>query len=44
MHLTLADFLVVIGLFFIFLVFRENTYTSVLIEVNEDQKVVSTGP
>ena len=40
----LADFLVVIGLFFIFLVFRENTYTSVLIEVNEDQKVVSTGP
>ena len=40
----LADFFVVIGLFFIFLVFKENTYTSVLIEVNEDQKVVSTGP
>ena len=40
----LADFFVVIGLFLIFLVFRENTYTSVLIEVNEDQKVVSTGP
>jgi protein-S-isoprenylcysteine O-methyltransferase Ste14 len=40
----LADFFVVLGLFFIFLFFRENTYTSVLIEVNEDQKVVSTGP
>ena len=40
----LADFFVVLGLFLIFLVFRENTYTSVLIEVNEDQKVVSTGP
>ena len=40
----LADFFVVLGLFFIFLVFKENTYTSVLIEVNEDQKVVSTGP
>jgi protein-S-isoprenylcysteine O-methyltransferase Ste14 len=40
----LADFFVVLGLFVIFLVFRENTYTSVLVEVNEGQKVVSTGP
>jgi protein-S-isoprenylcysteine O-methyltransferase Ste14 len=40
----LADFFVILGVFLIFLVFRRNTYTSVLIEVNKDQKVVSTGP
>ena len=39
-----ADALVVLGLLMIFLVFKENSYTSVLVEVNEDQKVVSTGP
>ncbi len=35
---------VAVGLLIIFLVFKENTYTSVLVEVNETQKVVSTGP
>ena len=28
----------------VFLVFKENSYTSVLVEVNEGQKVVSSGP
>jgi protein-S-isoprenylcysteine O-methyltransferase Ste14 len=36
--------LVGLGLFFVFLVFRENTYTSGAIEVAEGQKVISTGP
>ncbi len=40
----LADVIVVLSLFLVFLVFRENTYTSAIIEVNEDQKVISTGP
>jgi protein-S-isoprenylcysteine O-methyltransferase Ste14 len=40
----LGDILVVIGLYFIFLVYKENTYTSATIEVAEGQKVISTGP
>jgi protein-S-isoprenylcysteine O-methyltransferase Ste14 len=39
-----GDAFVVLGLTTIFLVFRENTYTSVLIEVSEGQRVISTGP
>ena len=39
-----GDALVAIGFFLIFLVFRENTYTSSIIEVANDQKVISTGP
>jgi protein-S-isoprenylcysteine O-methyltransferase Ste14 len=39
-----GDFLVAIGLVFIFLVFRENTYASGAIEVDAGQKVISTGP
>lgn len=35
---------VVIGFVLVFLVFRENTYSSGIIEVAKDQKVVSTGP
>lgn len=43
--LSLAgDIFVVLGLLVIFLVFKENSYTSVLIEVNTGQKVISTGP
>jgi protein-S-isoprenylcysteine O-methyltransferase Ste14 len=38
------DVFVALGLLTIFLVFKENSYTSVLIEVNEGQKVISTGP
>jgi protein-S-isoprenylcysteine O-methyltransferase Ste14 len=39
-----GDVLVAIGFYFIFLVYKENTFTSATIEVAEDQKVISTGP
>jgi protein-S-isoprenylcysteine O-methyltransferase Ste14 len=39
-----GDGLVVIGLYIVFLVFRENSYTSGIIEVASDQRVISTGP
>jgi protein-S-isoprenylcysteine O-methyltransferase Ste14 len=39
-----GDGLVVIGLYVVFLVFRENSYTSGIIEVAAGQRVVSTGP
>jgi protein-S-isoprenylcysteine O-methyltransferase Ste14 len=40
----LADGFVVLGLFVVFLVFKENSYTSATIEVDKEQTVVSTGP
>jgi protein-S-isoprenylcysteine O-methyltransferase Ste14 len=40
----LSDILVFLGYMFIFLVFRENTYTSRIVEVEKKQKVISTGP
>jgi protein-S-isoprenylcysteine O-methyltransferase Ste14 len=40
----LGDILVVLGLYIVFLVFRENTFTSATIEVQDEQKVISTGP
>jgi protein-S-isoprenylcysteine O-methyltransferase Ste14 len=39
-----GDTLVAIGFYFIFLVYRENTYTSATIEVAANQKVIETGP
>jgi protein-S-isoprenylcysteine O-methyltransferase Ste14 len=39
-----GDVLVALGLYFIFLVYRENTFTSATIEIAENQKVISTGP
>jgi protein-S-isoprenylcysteine O-methyltransferase Ste14 len=39
-----GDLLVAIGFYFIFRVYRENTFTSATIEVAENQTVVSTGP
>src|SRR6266566_74175 len=33
-----------IGFYFIFLVYRENTYTSATIEVAANQKVIESGP
>ena len=39
-----GDLLVALGLYMVFLVFRENTFTSATIEVKEQQKVISTGP
>ena len=40
----IGDVLVVLGFYIVFLVFRENTFTSALIELSTDQKVISTGP
>jgi len=40
----LGDLLVALGLYLVFLVYKENTYTSATIEVAENQKVISTGP
>src|SRR5215207_4601884 len=39
-----GDLLVVTGFYLIFLVYRENTYTSATIEIARGQKVVDTGP
>jgi protein-S-isoprenylcysteine O-methyltransferase Ste14 len=40
----LGDALLIAGFYFIWTVYRENTFTSATIEVAKDQKVVSTGP
>jgi len=40
----LGDILVAPGLCIVFLVFRENTFTSATIGVQDEQKVISTGP
>lgn len=39
-----GDILTAVGFYIVFLVYRENTYTSATIEVAEGQKVISTGP
>jgi protein-S-isoprenylcysteine O-methyltransferase Ste14 len=39
-----GDVLVVIGLYLIFVVYRENTFTSATVEIAKDQELVSTGP
>jgi protein-S-isoprenylcysteine O-methyltransferase Ste14 len=39
-----SDILVALSLFFVFLVFRENSFTSAIIEVANEQRVISTGP
>jgi protein-S-isoprenylcysteine O-methyltransferase Ste14 len=39
-----GDILVVIGFYIVFLVFKENTYASALVEVTTGQKVIATGP
>jgi len=41
---AVGDILVVLGLYFVFLVFKENSYTSAVIEIGAEQKVISTGP
>lgn len=40
----IANLLVLLGYLFVLLVFRENTYTSRIVEVEKDQKVITTGP
>lgn len=45
LYLSIAgNVLVALGLYIVFLVFKQNTYTSATIEVAQDQKVISTGP
>lgn len=39
----LANIFVILGFYIVFLVFKENSYTSAIIEVDRDQKVISTG-
>src|SRR6185312_16761011 len=39
-----GDALVLLGFFVVFLVFRENTFTSSVIEVADEQRVIDTGP
>jgi protein-S-isoprenylcysteine O-methyltransferase Ste14 len=39
-----GNLLVLVGFFLIFLVYRENTYSSATIELAPDHKVISTGP
>jgi protein-S-isoprenylcysteine O-methyltransferase Ste14 len=39
-----GDALVIMGLLIVFLVFRENTFTSATVEIAAEQRVVSSGP
>jgi protein-S-isoprenylcysteine O-methyltransferase Ste14 len=39
-----GDLLVLLGLGIVFLVFRENSYTSAVIDTTANQPVISTGP
>ena len=41
---VIANLLVFLGYFFVFLVFRENSYASRIVEVEKGQKVITTGP
>jgi protein-S-isoprenylcysteine O-methyltransferase Ste14 len=41
---VLGDALVAVGLYLVFLVFKENTFTSAIIEIDDEQRVISTGP
>ena len=41
---AVGDVLVALGLLIVFFVFKENTFTSAIIEVDAGQKVISTGP
>jgi protein-S-isoprenylcysteine O-methyltransferase Ste14 len=41
---VISDGFVALGFFIVFLVFRENTYTSAVIEVADQQKVITSGP
>jgi len=40
----IGDILVAVGFYCIFLVYRENTFTSATIELAQDHRVISTGP
>jgi protein-S-isoprenylcysteine O-methyltransferase Ste14 len=40
----ISDGIMALGFYFVFLVFRENSYTRATIKVSEGQKVITTGP
>jgi protein-S-isoprenylcysteine O-methyltransferase Ste14 len=40
----IGDGLIALGMFFVILVFKENTFASPLVEVGSEQQVISTGP
>src|SRR5215510_8969024 len=40
----IADGFVILGFYIVFLVFKENSYTSAIIEGADQQRVISTGP
>jgi len=40
----IADIFAAIGFLIVFFVFKENSYTSSIIEIGKEQKVISTGP
>jgi protein-S-isoprenylcysteine O-methyltransferase Ste14 len=42
--IVLGDILVVVGFYFVFLVFKENSFASGTIEIGAEQCVISTGP
>jgi protein-S-isoprenylcysteine O-methyltransferase Ste14 len=42
--IAFGDFLIVLGFYLVFLVFKENTFASGTIEVGAEQKVIATGP
>jgi protein-S-isoprenylcysteine O-methyltransferase Ste14 len=45
LYLTISgDILTALGFYVVFLVYKENSFTSATIEVARDQKVISTGP
>jgi protein-S-isoprenylcysteine O-methyltransferase Ste14 len=39
-----SDLIIILSFYIIFLVYKENSYTSAIIEVGDEQKVISTGP
>ncbi len=41
---VVGDILVAFGLYYVFLVFKENTFTSAVIAVGAEQKIITTGP
>jgi len=40
----LSNALILLGYFIVFIVFKENSYTSRIVEVEKEQKVITTGP
>jgi protein-S-isoprenylcysteine O-methyltransferase Ste14 len=42
--IVLADVAILLSYFILFLIFRENSYASAIVEVVDEQQVISTGP